>query len=97
LSDSPLFFPAGLEKVFLAIYSISIPYIVGLMFLYFYVAHAKTETFLALSESSSFFMTWAIGYEMIAVLSILWFVKSAITFSIKASKNKTKQGFRRPV
>ena len=96
LSDSPLFFPPGLEKVFLTIYFLSIPYIVGLIFLYFYVAGGKTETFLALSESSSYIMTWAIGYEIIAILSILWIIKSAIQFSINASKNKGKR-FQRPV
>jgi len=90
-----MFFPPGLEKVFLVIYFISIPYITGLIFLYFYVAGGKTETFLALSESSSFILTWAIGYEIIAVISILWIIKSAISFSMSVSSKNRK--FQRPV
>jgi hypothetical protein len=78
------------------IYFISIPYIVGLVFLYFYVASGKTETFLALSESSSFILTWAIGYEIIAVVSLIWIIKNAITFSINASKSNHRR-FQRPV
>jgi len=65
------------------------------MFLYFYIANGKTETFLALSESSSFILTWAIGYEIIAVISLLLIVKSAISFSMSVSNKNRK--FQRPV
>jgi hypothetical protein len=54
LTSTPLFFPEGFEKVFLAIYVIVLPYIAGLLFLFFYIADAKTELFLSLNDDSSF-------------------------------------------
>jgi len=94
--DTPLLFPAGMEKFFLLIYFIVLPYIAGLLFLFFYVGGGKTELFLSLNEESSFMLTWAIGYEIIAGVLILWIIKSAITFSINASKRGAKKSFQRP-
>ena len=88
LSSTPIFFPEGFEKIFLAVYFIFLPYIAGLLFLFFYVAEGKTELFLSLNDDSSFILTWAIGYEIIAVLAILYIIKSAISFS---GKNKDKK------
>ena len=96
LTETPLFFPAGFEKVFLGIYFIALPYIAGLLFLFFYVAEAKAELFLSLNEDSSFILTWAIGYEIIATLLILLIIKSAISFSIENSKSGKKTHFTRP-
>ncbi len=94
--DTPLFFPEGFEKIFLAIYFITLPYIAGLLFLFFYVADGKKELFLALNDDSSFFLTWAIGYEIIAGLIILWIIKRAISFSYGNHQRKKKKVFRRP-
>jgi len=94
--DTPLLFPAGLEKFFLLIYFILLPYIAGLLFLFFYVGEGKTELFLSLNEDSSFILTWAIGYEIIAGLFILWVIKSAIAFSMEASRKGANKNFRRP-
>ena len=90
LSETPLFFPQGFEKVFLAVYFVVLPYIAGLLFLFFYVAEGKTELFLSLNDDSSFILTWAIGYEIIATLAILYIIKSAISFSAKNKGNKPK-------
>ena len=95
LSDSPLFFPPGLEKIFLLIYFISLPYITGLIFLYFYVSDSKTDIFLSLNDNGSFIMTWAIGYEILAVIALLLIIKSAISFSMSVSSKNRK--FQRPV
>ena len=86
LQDTPLFFPAGLEKIFLAIYFISLPYTLGLLFLFFYIAEGKFEVFLAVNQDSPFLMTWAIGYEILATLIILWIIKSAISFTKQNSQ-----------
>jgi hypothetical protein len=94
--DTPLFFPAGFEKLFLAIYFVTLPYIAGLLFLFFYVADGKKDLFLALNDDSSFFLTWAIGYEIIAALIILWIIKSAISFSYGNHQRGKKKAFRRP-
>jgi len=92
--DAPLFFPEGFEKIFLLIYFMILPYIFGLIFLFFYVGEGKTELFLSIDEDSSFILTWAIGYEILAAIILLLILKAAITFSIQNSK-KVKN-FRRP-
>ncbi len=94
--DAPLFFPAGFEKLFLLIYFITLPYIAGLMFLFFYVGKGKTELFLSLNEDSSFILTWAIGYEILAGLALLYIVKLAISFSINNTKRGARKNFKRP-
>ncbi len=95
-NDTPLFFPDGFEKVFLGIYFITLPYIAGLLFLFFYVAEGKQELFLSLNEESSFILTWAVGYEILAVIVLLLIIKSAITFSAELSHKGNKKPFRRP-
>lgn len=88
LSETPLFFPDGFEKVFLGIYFITLPYIAGLLFLFFYVAHGDAELFLSLNDQSSFILSWAIGYEIIASLLLLYIAQSAISFTMKNTASK---------
>ena len=95
LSDTPLFFPRGLEKIFLAIYFITLPYITGILFLFFYIADGKMELFSSLDNESSFILTWAIGYEIIASLILLYIIKSAITFTYNNTHSRQTQ-FHRP-
>lgn len=82
-----LFFPPGKEMLFLGIYFVTIPYIVGLVFLFFYVSDGKASVFAPLSTDSNFFMVWALGYEIVAAFVLLMIAKSAITFSYR---NATK-------
>lgn len=95
LSETPLFFPEGYEKLFLAIYFVSLPYIAGLLFQFFYIADGKKELFLSLNEQSSFILTWAIGYEIIATLILLYIIKMAISFANDSRKAGVRE-FRRP-
>jgi len=95
LAETPLFFPEGFEKIFLAIYIISLPYIIGLVFLFFVVAESNVERFLAVSGDSPFFLTWAIGYEILAGLVLLWIIKMALGFANESRKSGVKQ-FKRP-
>jgi hypothetical protein len=80
-----LFFPPGKEMLFLAIYFVTLPYITGLIFLFFYVSEGKASTFGAVSVDSNFFLVWTIGYELLAALIVLLIVKNAIVFSIRNS------------
>ncbi|MFA5216619.1 MAG: hypothetical protein WC407_11455 [Sulfuricurvum sp.] len=59
--------PQGYEGVALSIYIITLPYLLGLMFLFLFVAKASYEYFLQF-DLASFFIIWAIGYEACAVL-----------------------------
>jgi len=65
------------------------------MFLFFYVAEGKPELFLSLNDESSFMLTWAIGYEIIAALIMLWIIKMALGFANDSRQPGVKQ-FRRP-
>lgn len=96
LSQTPLFFPEGFEKIFLPIYFVTLPYIAGLFFHFFYVSEGNIDLFLSLNEQTSFMLTWAIGYEIIATLIILWVVKMSISFANESSKSGAKKQFRRP-
>ncbi len=96
LAETPLFFPEGFEKLFLAIYFITLPYIAGLLFLFFYVAEGSLETFLSLNQEQAFILTWAIGYEIIATLVLLWIVKMAVSFANESRKPGLQQQFRIP-
>lgn len=93
--DTPLFFPPGYEKIFLLIYFVSLPYITGLLFLFLYVAKSQYKVFLSLNQEASFIMTWAIGYEILAALTLMYIIKMAISFSAK-SRSGSKKKFRRP-
>lgn len=94
--DTPLLFPPGMEKIFLVLYFISLPYIAGLMFLFFYVGEGETELFLSLNEDSSFILTWAIGYEILATIVLLFIIKSAISFSVQNARKGGRKNFQRP-
>ena len=96
LENTPLFFPEGFEKLFIAIYFVSLPYIAGLLFLFFYVADGKSELFLSLNEESSFLLTWTIGYEIIAAIILLYIVKMAINFAKENAQKGATRNFRRP-
>ena len=96
LAETPLFFPEGYEKIFLAIYFVTLPYIAGLLFLFFYVAEGAPELFLSLNEESSFMLTWVIGYEIIAALTMLWILKMALGFANESRKPGIQKQFRRP-
>ena len=96
LAKTPLFFPEGFEKIFLGMYFIILPYIAGLLFLFFYVADAKVNLFLSLNDESSFILTWTIGYEIIAAIILLSIMKMAIGFANENRKKGPKRGFKRP-
>ena len=81
--DMPLFFPEGFEKFFLTVYIITLPYIAGMAFLFLYIAHGNRSLFLTLYQETPFVVMWAIGYEIIAAVILVWIVKTAISFGSK--------------
>ena len=95
ITQTPLFFPEGYEKIFIAIYFITLPYLAGLAFQFFYIADAKTKLFINIFTNSMPILTWAIGYEIIAALLLLYIIKMAFDFARENSKSGIKN-FRRP-
>jgi len=62
-----VFAPEGYEGIMLALYILTVPYLMGLLSLFLFVAEASFEYFLEFNLTS-FFVIWAIGYEVCAVL-----------------------------
>lgn len=92
LVDSILF-PEGYENIMLAVYFAIIPYIVGLLFIFFYIGKGDTTVFLSLNDDNSFLITWAIGYEVTAAIILLWIAKLGLTsfFQMSAHNKKNKK------
>lgn len=65
-----VFSPEGYEGIVLALYIATIPYLMGLLFLFLFVAEASYEYFLEFNLTS-YFVIWAIGYEVCAALILL--------------------------
>lgn len=64
-----IFSPEGYEGIVLTLYIVILPYLAGLTFLFLFVARASYAYFLEFNLAS-FFIIWAIGYEVCAVLTI---------------------------
>lgn len=96
LAQTPLFFPEGFEKLFLAIYFVTLPYIAGLFFLFFYVSGGSLDTFTSLNREQAFILTWAIGYEIIASLILLWIFKMGVVFANESRQPSIQTKFRIP-
>jgi len=96
LAETPLFFPEGFEKLFIAIYFVTLPYIAGLLFLFIYVAEGNVDLFLSLNDEQAFMLTWAIGYEIIAAMILLWIFKMSISFANENRKRGASKQFKRP-
>ena len=95
LVDSILF-PEGYENIMLAIYFAIVPYIVGVLFIFFYIGKGDTDVFLALNNDNSFFIAWAIGYEVVAAIILLWIAKLGLSSFLKMSQHNRDKKFRIP-
>lgn len=62
-----IFSPEGYEGIVFALYLAILPYLTGLTFLFLFVAEASYEYFMEFNLTS-YFIIWAIGYEVCAVL-----------------------------
>ena len=62
--------PEGYETFMFGIYFLTVPYLSGLTFLYLFVAQGSFSHFLNF-KISSFFVIWMIGYEVVAVISLV--------------------------
>ncbi|MEA3418972.1 MAG: hypothetical protein U9Q90_06185 [Campylobacterota bacterium] len=55
------------------------PYIVGLFFVFIVVAGLNPMIFMYVLNMNALFSTWAIGYEILAILAIFWIAKVLLT------------------
>ena len=63
-----------------------VPYITGLLFIFFYIFKANISRLVYMADNHSYLLIWAIGYEIIAGLVLLWIVK-VLLFSFLDGKN----------
>lgn len=72
-----LIIPRGYEGIAYTLYFILIPYIVGITFLFFYVAKGAYSNF-ELLELNAFLIIWGIGYEITSAIILLFIFFSFI-------------------
>lgn len=65
-----LLIPQGYEGIAYCLYFLSIPYFVGITFLFFYIAEGVYNNF-SLLDITSFLIIWAIGYEITGAIILL--------------------------
>jgi hypothetical protein len=82
--------PEGWETVMFTIYFLTIPYLVGILFLFLFIAHASVTNFFIL-EFGAFLVVWSIGYEVIAVSLLISIFISYINYV----RNSTPKQVRR--
>jgi hypothetical protein len=94
-----LFAPEGYEGLVLSLYLLIIPYLVGLSFLFLFVARASYEYFLEFNLSS-YFVIWAIGYEVSAaslliIIFLAWInhYRNRYAHEKTRKNNKPKNGY----
>jgi hypothetical protein len=70
-----LLFPANDEKIFVGIYLLLLPYVLGTLYLFFYLSDANFDTYSKLNGDSFFLLNWYIGYEVLACILLLLMIK----------------------
>ncbi len=81
--------PEGWEGVMFTIYFLVVPYLIGVLFLFLFVAGSDIDNFLIL-DITAFFVLWAIGYEIVATLLMLGLLLSYLKWMYQQSKTKRK-------
>lgn len=71
--------PESLQNIIGLTLFMFIPYSIGIIFIFVVVARASLETYEKI-DMNSFFLSWTIGYEVMAFLLLLLIIKSALLF-----------------
>jgi len=85
-----IFMPEGYEKIFLTLYFLLIPYLIGLLFLFFFVAHTSVTNFTSMNLTT-FVIVWAIGYEIVGTIILIIIFYSAFNFKKKSPQTRSKK------
>jgi len=81
--------PEGYEKLFLTLYFLTIPYVVGLIFLFIFVARGDVTNFIQL-DIAMFVAVWAIGYEIVGGFSLIVIFYKMFTYNRAIKKEVTR-------
>ncbi len=79
----------GYEGIFYTIYFLTVPYISGAIFLFFFVAGGSYDNFMLL-EMNAFLIVWLIGYEIVATLILIAIFISFLKYD-RTPKKKNKR------
>lgn len=90
-----VFSPEGYEGVALTFYLLAIPYLMGLMALYLFVAGTNFEYFVEF-DLASFFVIWAMGYEVCGVTVVAGLFIAWLNYSHKQKDSKKGDAKRNP-
>jgi len=77
--DFSFLLPKKYEKVFLLLHAFFIPYVAGLLFIFFYIAEVNIDLFSSLLDNHSFFLTWCIGYQIVMFIFLLGLMIKSLT------------------
>jgi hypothetical protein len=72
------------------IYFLAIPYLVGILFLFLFIAHASVTNFFIL-EFGAFLVVWSIGYEVIAVSILISIFISYINYARNSTEKQVQR------
>lgn len=72
-------FPKRHEKTFLVIYTVLVPYILGLLFFLFTIG----EGIFNILSSIPYLVTWLVGYEVFSILLLLYILNKNLFFTLK--------------
>lgn len=79
--------PSGYEGIFYTIYFLTIPYVLGATFLFFFIAKGNYGNFMLL-DTTAFLIVWMIGYEIIASLLLIAIFISFLRYEKKPKNSR---------
>jgi len=74
-----LFLPDEWEGVAYTLYIVGVPYLVGAVFLFLFIAGGSWENF-QLLNLNAFPVVWLIGYEIVAICLLIWIMILYLTY-----------------
>ena len=74
LSDIFIFLPQKYEKIYFIFYLIVTPYIIGVFFIFIYVANMQVDIYLSFHYRYEPLFAWAIGYEILATIFVVFLI-----------------------
>ena len=76
-----LFVPEEWEGLTYTLYFVGVPYLVGAIFLFLFIAGGNWDNF-QLLNLNAFFIVWLIGYEIVAICLLIWIMILYLTYDI---------------
>ena len=92
------FLPDGNEDITIITLFLLLPYLTGIIFTFIIIAEGSITKLISLSKYHSFGLLWAVGYEILAFLTLTWILKMFLWSFLpepEEIKTKTKTKFSR--